>query len=373
MEMVDGNLPSEPVVLIASAEFTLKSYPVRRTLEQRLIDDLRTALKDASVDGANIEKHAARLVVRRVRDALSAARVCARVFGVAYAAPAVMLPASIEPITQQILKTAEEEIHPGQSFAIRTHRSTKTSVSRRDLEIRGGSEVLNHLKSRDVRVDLTQPDVTISVDLADDRAYVYSQKLEGPSGLPISAHWKLLGILDSGPLSILAAYAMMRRGCLVELLIPTSEKIKNFDREEQLRMARALRRFVTRPNYRVHLLQLEKLLGGGSRSDASDLASVRGLVRKAALQFAKKKHFKGIVIPDVAGVIDAHLTESQVPIFHPLIGLDGNDLMDVCRAVGISQEELSSQIELENRSTGTFHESVSNRDFSDVEPEQLLL
>lgn len=89
--MESGALQSrpEPVLLVASAEFTLKSSPVRRTLEQRLIDDLKITLSRAGFEGFTIEKHAARIVVRDLHDTESAARSCAKVFGVAYAVPHV--------------------------------------------------------------------------------------------------------------------------------------------------------------------------------------------------------------------------------------------------------------------------------------------
>ena len=76
------------------------------------------------------------------------------------------------------------------------------------------------MKDQSVRVDLKKPDLTISVDLTGDMVYVYGNRTQGPGGLPISSQWKMLAVLDSGPLTVLAAYAMMRRGCLVELFIP---------------------------------------------------------------------------------------------------------------------------------------------------------
>ncbi len=324
----------EPVILVASAEFTLKSSPVRRTLEQRLKGDLKFALSRAGFSGSRIEKDAARLVVRGLGEARLGAQSCSRVFGVAYAAPALLLSASMEAVLESIVKFADNGLRSGQSFAIRAHRSSSSPLSRRDIELKGGSQVLQALKDKGVKVDLGHPDLTIHVDLAGERAYVYGEKLQGPGGLPISSQWKMLAVLDSGPLTLLAAYAMMRRGCLAELFVPISSGFPTFASESQLDLARRLRELVTRPSYRVFTIDLEELLGKGL-DQPLDLASTRRLVRMAAAKFAREKRFKGIIFADVAGGIgpagNLGIESAEVPVFTPLIGLEREDLTEMCR------------------------------------------
>ena len=349
----------EPVILVASAEFTLKSSPVRRTLEQRLIDDLRFALTRAGFSGFRVEKHAARLVVRGLKDVREAklgAQSCRGVFGVAYAVPANLLPASMEAVVQSIVNLANEQLRSGQSFAIRAHRSTSGSLSRRDVELKGGSEVLHALKDRGVTVDLGAPDVTIHVDLVDEDAYVYGERLQGPGGLPLSSQWKMLAVLDSGPLTLLAAYAMMRRGCLVELFIPLSNISSAFATENQLNLARNLRRLITRPSYKVYTVDYERLIGEKVKDQPNPSTTSKLLVRLAAAKFAKEKRFKGIIFADVAGEIA--LAESlravapEVAVFTPLIGLTRDDLSEMARVVGVvgteslPQEGFQHEIEL---------------------------
>ena len=94
---------TEPVVIVASAEFTLKSSPVRRTLEQRLIDDLPVALSRAGFHGFTVEKYGE---VRgswplRIRLGIRC-QILHKVFGVAYAAPASLLPPSMHAVVEKI-------------------------------------------------------------------------------------------------------------------------------------------------------------------------------------------------------------------------------------------------------------------------------
>lgn len=343
---------SEPVVIVASAEFALKSSPVRRTLEDRLSDDLRSTLAKAAFAGFHIEKHAARIVIRGIEDTAFAARCCAKVFGVAYAAPATLLPASMDEVVLAITNVAEESLRRGQSFAIRAHRSSPIHISRRDVEVKGGSAVLQAFKNMGVKVDLEHPDLTVLVDLAGDHAYVYRSKLVGPGGLPLSSQWRMLAVLDSGPLSILAAYVMMRRGCLVELLIPISQHSPLFEKKQQLRFAQILGGFVARPNYKAFIVEFDPQLEVGKNLSRVEC---RHLARTMGMQVAKEKKFKGIVLSDVVGEI-TH--ESQIrdanetlPVFTPLIGMDEGDLLELCAMTGISREDLSLQLHLEEETS----------------------
>ena len=338
---------NEPVILVASSEFTLKSYPVRRTLEQRLTDDLRYSLTKGGFQGFRVEKDAARLVVHGVKENDVGAELCSRVFGVAYSAPAVLVEASTESVLALIATLAKTEIRPGQSFAIRAHRSVAGPLSRREIEINGGSTVLSALGDRGVTVDLEDPDVTICVDLVEDRAYAYTKKIEGPGGLPLSSKWKMLAVLDSGLLTLLAAYAMMRRGCLVELFIPTSTVTSAYSRERQLDLASKLRKLVTRTNYKQFIVNLEEQITSKSEGQSSTILP-KLLLRLAAVKFAEQKRLKGIIFANAGGDLGSDLPGAGVtdlPVFTPLIGLSRNELADMAKLAGFPEDELQAELE----------------------------
>ena len=340
---------AQRVVLVASSEFTLKSSPVRRTLEQRLIDDLKFALTRASFEGFRIEKDAARLVVLGAKGPGDPVIPCSSVFGVAYAAPAqLLMNASLEDVTGTIVSLAQQRLQTGQSFAVRAHRSTPGSVSRRDVEVNGGAEVLQAMKQQGITVDLDDPDLTFYVDLVGEDAYVYCERLQGPGGLPLSSQWKMLAVLDSGPLSILAAYAMMRRGCVVELFIPISSKLTGLAARTQLDLARRLDRLATRPNYKAFTLEIDEIIEKASNGSNVGSGQWRLLVRSLAARFAKEKRFRALVLGDVSGNLEAAtVARAELPVFYPLLGLEGEDLAELSNLAGVSGSEFTSNEEVE--------------------------
>lgn len=340
---------AEPVVLVASSEFTLKSPAVRRTLEQRLIDDLKFALRRENLDCSRVEKEAARFVVFGTKKADFAAAVCRRVFGVAYAAPATLLTnPTLDDIVEAIVDIARERLSAGMSFAVRAHRSTSSVVSRRNVEVEAGRVVLRVFKEREVKVDLDDPNLTFYVDLTGDDAYVYCNKLNGPGGLPPSAEWKMLAVLDSGPLSVLAALAMMRRGCVVELFIPVSNTIAHLSSEAQLALAQKVGRLVTRPSYKAFVLEISELYVG------RHIVSVdwRDFVRASAVKFAKENRFKGLIFGEISGQLaslNCYLGLSPLPIFYPLLGLEESDLSELSTLAGLDGCQLSPQLDQRGR------------------------
>lgn len=271
--------------------------------------------------------------MRGISNASIAARVIARVFGVAYAIPATEVEGSMESVLNAVLQRAAETLSFEQSFAIRCHGSARSAVSSRDVEKEAGSQILKMLADRKIRVNLDHPDVLISVDLSGKNAYLYTTRFPGPGGLPISSQWKMLGLLDS-PLSLLAAYVMMRRGCLTQLLIPCSMTDMRFQTDCQLALARKLRQFVTREKYPGFILELDKM------------SQTTNLIRRIALEFAREHRFRGVVYADVTGsiVFDTFINkrsrELGLPIFQPLIGLDETDLSKLGQVLDVDWRDL---------------------------------
>jgi len=185
----------------------------------------------------------------------------------------------------------------------------------------------------------------------------------------------MLLILDSGPLSILAAYSMMRRGCLVEPLLPLSDRIPYFARDPQLLLVRKLRELVTRSSYRTFTLDFDKSVERGQTSSFG-YSEARRFVRCAGAKLATEKKFKGIVFSDVAGEL-ATLTDfpsDQLgrPIFQPLIGLASEELLDMCKQVDLAQEDLLTQLDLQSQSS-TSTEFDFSEHLAQTEFEQLSL
>ena len=102
------------------------------------------------------------------------------------------------------------------SFAVRTKRGDKGfPVPSPEVSRLIGTAVQAQCGAA---VDLKNPELTISIEIVRDEAFVAVERLRGPGGLPVGSSGAVLALLSGGIDSPVAAYRMMRRGCTVEFV-----------------------------------------------------------------------------------------------------------------------------------------------------------
>jgi thiamine biosynthesis protein ThiI len=132
-----------------------------------------------------------------------------RVFGVSWLAPVTSVNADYQEILAVVLDSATTE--PGRSFKIDPRRSDKSfPMTSQELATRLGAEVV---EATGKKVDLSNPDVAIHVDLIRGKALIYTNKQRGPGGLPTGTAGRVMHLFSGGIDSPVAAWLLMKRGC----------------------------------------------------------------------------------------------------------------------------------------------------------------
>jgi thiamine biosynthesis protein ThiI len=72
--------------------------------------------------------------------------------------------------------------------------------------------VLYGNEDRGIKVDVHNPDKEIFVEIRDSTAYVFSDYLPGPGGLPMGSQGRVLVVLEEEKDAV-AAWLIMKRGC----------------------------------------------------------------------------------------------------------------------------------------------------------------
>lgn len=180
----------------------------RAHFEQILTSRIHEALADLK---AKVSRRPGRIVVTGLASS-DRDRVRARlqkVFGIAYIAFATLAPIDFDAIAERAL----EHLPPGaKTFRVRAKRSDKrlpfTSI---EAEREVGARVK---RLTGLGVDLTQPDVTVHLELTQDDAWVYTSatRFPGPGGLPVGASGKVVALISGGIDSPVAAWRVMKRG-----------------------------------------------------------------------------------------------------------------------------------------------------------------
>jgi thiamine biosynthesis protein ThiI len=267
-----------------------------------------------------------------------AARV-ARVCGVASAALASRVPSSVD-----AMKTAVADLVDGRRFAsfrISARRAFKTyPLTSVELNRELGAFVVARTGAR---VDLTNPDLEIHVEVLPAETFVYAGRVPGPGGLPVGTAGTVAALLSGGIDSPVAAWRMMKRGCrvifvhfhsvpylpatsqakaraLVERLTEWQHRSQLFlvplgeiQREVVLSVPPPLRVIV----YRRMMVRIAEALGRQSGAQALATGESLGQVASQTLTNIAR-------VDEVAGV----------PILRPLIGMDKLEITAEAQRLG---------------------------------------
>jgi thiamine biosynthesis protein ThiI len=97
------------------------------------------------------------------------------------------------------------------SFRVTAKRANKRyELSSQQMAVRLGEDVV---KGTGLRVDLSNPEATLFVDILSDRVLIHTSKERGPGGLPVGVTGKVVHLLSGGIDSPVAAWLLMKRGC----------------------------------------------------------------------------------------------------------------------------------------------------------------
>ena len=335
---------SNPVIVVHYHELWLKGRN-RRFFLGKLFTALRKALEGIPV--RRIEQPGDRFIVR-LGDGASleeATSRVGRVLGIAFYAVAKPVERGME----ELCRAAWEEVEPLRfaSFAVRAKRSDK-SFPHTSMQIDStiGRFLLDklHEQGRDVRVKLTDPELTCYVEITPGPALVYARRIPGTGGLPANTAGRMMCLLSGGYDSAVAAYHMMKRGAhlsfahfygtgarpgesslhiaseLVRRLVPYQFHAKLYRvpfeaiQREIVRYAPEDYRVLL---YRRMMLRIAQALAKGARSLA--------LVTGDSLGQVASQTLRNLIAVEAA---------ARMPVFRPLIGTDKMEILATARKIG---------------------------------------
>ncbi len=191
-----------------SGDLSTKASWTRSRFVRRLRDNLRDALESEGI-AARVRLTRTRLFVDA--DDARAAAVLARGFGVQSVSRAERRPApSLDAVVEAGAELFGEAVR-GRRFAVRARRvgdRDRIAIRAREVERELGTALLPNAAG----VDLDHPEVTAHVELMEDGAYFFAERLAGPGGLPVGVEGRALALVSGGFDSAVAAWHLLKRG-----------------------------------------------------------------------------------------------------------------------------------------------------------------
>lgn len=330
-------------VIVHYHELALKGHN-RDYFEQCLIKNIRTALNGVGV--RQVENLHSRIRIRLpheasievVRDRLI--RVC----GIANFLPGRVVPLQLaNPNLHELTAAVLEEIE-SQSFA--TFRITARRADKRlaltsmDIEKSLGAAVCDRTGKK---VSLKNPDLTIYIELLSKEAFCSAEKIEGPGGMPVGVSGRIACLISGGIDSPVAAYRMVKRGCLASFIHFSGRPLVSRASEEKVH---ELVRHLTTFQYdsRLYVIPFGEIQREIILNTPAPLRIVlyRRMMIRIAQELARKDQCWALVTGDSLGQVASQTPQNlcaieeaaELPILRPLIGMDKREIIDEARRLG---------------------------------------
>ena len=201
------------------SEITIKSKPVRRRFVGQLADNLRSVLRDLDPDVV-VHKQWDKLLVETAQSDEALLQIMLEAMrntpGITYIlevrehalCPIDKIVAHILPIYQQRLS--------GKTFAVRCKRTGTHDFRSIDVERQLGADLIASTDVAGVR--LKHPEVTVELEINDEKLFVIESRHRGLGGFPIGSVDAVLSLISGGFDSPVASYLMMKRGMRTHFL-----------------------------------------------------------------------------------------------------------------------------------------------------------
>ncbi|WP_338486098.1 tRNA uracil 4-sulfurtransferase ThiI [Streptomyces sp. SCSIO 75703] len=331
-----------PCVLLKHGEIFLKGRN-RRRFTERLQDNLRIALR--GVGGSTWIKTAQNVTVlggQVPREVL--VERARRVVGFNAVEPAVRVPSDPGEITRAAVDAVRTALarRPAATFAVRVKRRDKGfPVTSYGMAGHLGARVREAVPA--LRVDLTAPELTLTVEIDRKETYLSCERLPGLSGLPVGSSGRALVLLSGGYDSPVAAHRAMRRGLACDFVHFNGAPYTNPSSVyKAYALARELNRY--QPPGDLHVIALGKAQKQLAVAGAGRLQVVaqRRLMIRTATALATTTGAHALVTGDSLGQVAsqtlANLTAvddaTTLPLLRPLLAWDKQEIIDEARTIG---------------------------------------
>ena len=150
-------------------------------------------------------------------DAEAVAKRLQEIFGIVSVSPVAVADLSLEAIQDVAVKEFAKVARPGLRFKVNTKRANKQfPLPSMEVSAKVGAHLLKNFSG--LKVDVHEPEAVLDVEIREENAFIYTERLEGPGGLPVGVAGKGLLLLSGGIDSPVAGFLTMKRGVTLEAL-----------------------------------------------------------------------------------------------------------------------------------------------------------
>lgn len=327
--------------LLKYGEIALKGAN-KKTFEDVLVKNIKRRLK--GIGGVEYSRAQSTLYIRPSDevDCDELLERLKRVFGVAKICRAVICEKSFDSIAATAIPYLKETLEGAATFKVEAKRSDKKfPMTSPELQVELGASILEAYPH--LTVDVHNPDVTVTVEIREEYAFVHSRKIDGAGGLPVGTSGRAMLLLSGGIDSPVAGYMMAKRGVIIDAVhfeAPpyTSERA----RLKVESLARIMSGYAGAISFNcVPFTEIQEKIKEHCPEELFTII-MRRIMMKIAERLAKGAQANCLVTGESIGQVASQTMFAMVctdavcgiPVFRPLIGMDKSEIVEISRRIG---------------------------------------
>lgn len=343
----------------------------RKFFEEKLVENIKKSLKTNRVLFNYVKRISGRILVglepkgakllpeKELSSLQSALR---NVFGLTYFAFACQAEQEIEKIKEKAIEILKNKDF--KTFKVETKRGDKNfPLTSQQVNEQVGAYILERslapfqgakLLSRP-RVDLENPDIVLYIEITDPirnlpgsnkagkYAFLYTEKIAGPAGLPVGTAGKAVSLISGGIDSPVASYLLMKRG-VENIFVHFFANQQGYEQslEKVRELLRVLKKFqFSAKVYFVPFSGIQKEILLKTQADLR-VVIYRRFMLKISQIIAEKENAKALITGESVGQVASQTLDNMavienacsLPILRPLAGQDKLEIINKAKEIG---------------------------------------
>ncbi len=329
------------IILVKNGELVLKGLN-RCSFEDVLIKNMKRHL--APLGDFKFTKSQSTIMVEPEdadTDLDDAAECLKKVFGIAALSRAAVCEKDMNCIIKTALAYLDDELSGAKTFKVEAKRSDKKfPLKSPEICRETGGAILkkfNHLK-----VDVHNPEITVTVEIRDNYAFVRGNNIKGAGGMPTGTSGRAAVLISGGIDSPVAAYMMAKRG--IELISvhfaspPYTSELAEMKVLDLLKKVSAYCGTIT--TYIVPFTEIQEAIRDYCPEEYFTLV-MRRIMMKISDRIARQQNCLALITGESVGQVASQTIyalgctdcASTLPVFRPCIGMDKDEIVSISRKI----------------------------------------
>lgn len=329
------------IILIKDGELALKGLN-RSTFEDVLIKNMKEKIR--SLGEFRFVKSQSTITVEPQSEDVDLDEAVARigkVFGIVGISRAAVCEKEIGAIVQTAYDYLKNELAFAGTFKVKAKRSDKKfPYDSPAICDEVGGFLLSKL--RGLKVDVHNPDVTVTVEVREKYAYIHATQLPGAGGMPTGTGGRACILISGGIDSPVAAYMIAKRGVKLTAVHfaspPYTSELAEMKVHELLGKVSA---WSGRINlFTVHFTALQEAIRDYCPEEMFTV-TMRRIMMKVASRIAVWQGADALITGESLGQVASQTIHAlkctdecaSLPVFRPCIGMDKSEIIEISRRI----------------------------------------